>query len=194
MRIVEVTGGVDTHADNHMAAAVDHNGGLLGIESFPATESGYEDLLGWLVGFGELVRIGVEGTGSWGVGLTRFMTSVEVEVIEVDRPNRQKRRKHGKSDPTDAMSAARALFLGRRRSHRRVGMVGLRRCGSCWLPVGLLVNRGSSPSTSCDISSSVLPNRSGIVSRTGPKQGWSGRQQTCSLTRVPTPSSIGRIW
>ena len=112
MRIVEVTGGVDTHADNHMAAAVDHNGGLLGIESFPATETGYEDLLGWLVGFGELVRIGVEGTGSWGVGLTRFMTSVEVEVIEVDRPNRQKRRKHGKSDPTDAMSAARAALSG----------------------------------------------------------------------------------
>ena len=75
MRIVEVTGGVDTHADNHMAAAIDPNGGLLGIESFPATEAGYEDLLSWLTGFGEVIRIGVEGTGSWGVGLTRFLTS-----------------------------------------------------------------------------------------------------------------------
>ncbi len=52
MRIVEVTGGVDTHADTHVAAAVDHNGGLLGVESFGADRAGYEELLGWLVGFG----------------------------------------------------------------------------------------------------------------------------------------------
>jgi len=105
MRIVGITGGVDTHADNHVAASVDHNGGLLGIESFPADRSGFEELLGWLVGFGELVRVGVEGTGSWGVGLTRFLADHEVMVIEVDRPNRQKRRKVGKSDPTDALAA-----------------------------------------------------------------------------------------
>ncbi len=112
MRIVGVTGGVDTHADNHMAAAVDHNGGLLGVESFPASETGYEDLLVWLVGFGEVVRVGVEGTGSWGVGLTRFLTDQEIVVVEVDRPNRQTRRRVGKSDPTDAVSAARAALSG----------------------------------------------------------------------------------
>lgn len=112
MAIVGVTGGVDTHADNHMAAAVDHNGGLLGIESFPATEAGYEDLFSWLAGHGDVVRIGVEGTGSWGVGLTRFLAGLDVEVIEVDRPNRQDRRKQGKSDPTDAVSAARAALSG----------------------------------------------------------------------------------
>jgi transposase len=112
MRIVGVTGGVDTHADNHMAAAIDHNGGLLGVESFPVTETGYEDLLVWLVGFGELVRVGVEGTGSWGVGLSRFLTDHEIVVVEVDRPNRQTRRKQGKSDPTDAVSAARAALSG----------------------------------------------------------------------------------
>ncbi len=107
-----VVGGVDTHADTHVAAAVDQNGGLLGIESFPASETGYEELLGWLVGFGELVRVGVEGTGSWGVGLTRFLGDQEVVVIEVDRPNRQKRRKQGKSDQTDALAAARAALSG----------------------------------------------------------------------------------
>ncbi len=112
MRIVEVTGGVDTHADNHVAAAIDHNGGLLGVESFPASETGYEDLLVWLVGFGELVRVGVEGTGSWGVGLSRFLSDHDVTVVEVDRPNRQTRRKQGKSDPTDAVSAARAALTG----------------------------------------------------------------------------------
>ncbi len=107
-----VIGGVDTHADTHVAAAVDANGGLLGIESFPATETGYEELLGWLVGVGELVRVGVEGTGSWGVGLARFLTNHKVVVVEVDRPNRQQRRRVGKSDPTDAVSAARAALSG----------------------------------------------------------------------------------
>ncbi len=112
MRIVGVTGGVDTHADNHMAAAVDHNGGLLGVESFPADETGYQELLDWLTGFGPVTRIGVEGTGSWGVGLSRFLADHDMTVVEVDRPNRQTRRKQGKSDPTDAVSAARAALSG----------------------------------------------------------------------------------
>jgi transposase len=95
-----------------VAAAVDHNGGLLGVESFPADRAGYEELLGWLVGFGPVVQVGVEGTGSWGVGLTRFLTGQDIIVVEVDRPNRQKRRKVGKSDPTDALAAARAALSG----------------------------------------------------------------------------------
>ena len=126
MRIVGITGGVDTHADTDVAAAVDHNGGLLGIESFPVDQTGYEELLGWLVGFGEVEQIGVEGTGSWGVGLARFLADQEVVVVEVDRPNRQTRRKQGKSDPTEAVSAARAALSGeasvtpkgQERSHR----------------------------------------------------------------------------
>ncbi len=112
MGIVRVTGGVDTHADSHVAAAVDDNGGMLGVESFPSTEAGFEDLLRWLVGFGPVTQVGVEGTGSWGVGLTRFLSAADVVVIEVDRPNRQVRRKQGKSDPTDAVSAARAALSG----------------------------------------------------------------------------------
>ena len=107
-----VVGGVDTHADVHVAAAVDHNGGLLGIESFPADSAGYEALLGWLVAFGPVQQVGVEGTGSWGVGLSRFLADADIEVVEVDRPNRQKRRKVGKSDPTDAVAAARAALSG----------------------------------------------------------------------------------
>ena len=69
-------------------------------------------LLDWLVGFGPVTQVGVEGTGSWGVGLTRFHHSQEVTVVEVDRPNRQQRRRQGKSDPTDAISAARAALSG----------------------------------------------------------------------------------
>lgn len=107
-----VVGGVDTHADFHVVTAIDGNGGLLGVEAFPADSAGYEALLGWLVGFGEVIRVGVEGTGSWGVGLARFLHDQGIEMVEVDRPNRQARRKVGKSDPTDAVAAARAALSG----------------------------------------------------------------------------------
>lgn len=107
-----VVGGVDTHADFHVAAVADSNGGLLGVESFPADPDGYEALLGWLVQYGAVARIGVEGTGSWGVGLARFLHDQGVETVEVDRPNRQDRRKVGKSDHTDAIAAARAALSG----------------------------------------------------------------------------------
>ena len=112
MTMVRVTGGVDTHADSHVAAAVDHNGGLLGVESFGADLAGYEDLVGWLAAFGPVERVGVEGTGSWGVALARFLAAAGVETVEVDRPNRQARRKQGKSDATDAVAAARAVLTG----------------------------------------------------------------------------------
>ena len=107
-----VVGGVDTHADVHVAAAVDANGGLLGIESFPTDTAGYRSLLSWLSGFGPVVKIGVEGTGSYGVGLARFLHANGVVVVEVDRPNRQTRRRLGKSDPIDAEAAARAALSG----------------------------------------------------------------------------------
>ena len=107
-----VVGGVDTHADVHVAAAVDGNGGVLGIEAFPADTAGYWDLLRWLVGFGDVSLVGVEGTGSYGVGLARFLHDEGVAMVEVDRPNRQTRRKVGKSDPTDAVAAARAALSG----------------------------------------------------------------------------------
>ncbi len=107
-----VVGGVDTHADVHVVAAIDGNGGVLGIEAFPADAAGYWDLLHWLVNFGEVSLVGVEGTGSYGVGLARFLHDEGVAIVEVDRPNRQTRRKVGKSDPTDAVAAARAALSG----------------------------------------------------------------------------------
>lgn len=107
-----VCGGVDTHADFHVAAALDHIGGLLGIETFETTEAGYRRLLEWLRGWGEVIRVGVEGTGSYGAGLVRHLHADGVEVVEVDRPNRQLRRREGKSDPTDAVAAARAALSG----------------------------------------------------------------------------------
>ena len=77
MTIVEstrpVTGGVDTHADVHVAAAVDGNGGVLGVESFATTPPGFRELHGWLVGFGAVDRVGVEGAGAYGAGLARHL-------------------------------------------------------------------------------------------------------------------------
>lgn len=65
-------------------------------------------MLGWLRGFGDPVRVGVEGTGSYGAGLSRYLCRAGVEVLEVDRPNRQARRRKGKTDTVDAIEAARA--------------------------------------------------------------------------------------
>src|SRR5437763_1729848 len=129
MTIVEVarpvTGGVDTHLDVHVAATLDPIGGLLGVESFPTTPAGYRSLVDWMNTFGPLHRVGVEGTGAYGAGLARYLARCGVEVIEVDRANRQARRAHGKSDPADAVEAARAAWSGRaaRRGKSRDGNV-----------------------------------------------------------------------
>ena len=108
-----ITGGVDTHADMHVAAALDSIGGLLGVQEFPATAAGYASLLCWLRGFGILAVASVEGTGSYGAGLARHLAAAGVRVVEVDRPDRQDRARQGKSDPLDAVSAARAALSGR---------------------------------------------------------------------------------
>src|SRR5215469_15236796 len=110
-----VTGGVDTHLDLNVAAALDPVGGLLAVAEFPTTLPGHRDMLGWLSGFGPVARVGVEGTGCYGAGLARFLRRAGVEIVEVDRPNRQARRRSGKSDPLDAVEAARAALSGRAR-------------------------------------------------------------------------------
>jgi transposase len=108
-----VTGGVDTHRDLNVAAALDPIGGLLEVAGFPAASIGHRRLLGWLAGFGPVARAGVEGTGSCGAGLARYLRAAGVEVVGVDRPGRQARRRAGKSGPLDAIEAARAALSGR---------------------------------------------------------------------------------
>ena len=108
-----LTGGVDTHADVHVAAVIDPQGGLLGVESFATTLAGYKLLSGWMGAFGEIGLVGVEGTGSYGAGLARHLRREGLMVVEVDRPNRQERSRAGKSDALDAIEAARAAQSGR---------------------------------------------------------------------------------
>jgi len=114
-------GGVDTHLDTHVAAVVDPNGGVLGVESFPTTPAGYSALSGWLTSFGPMERVGVEGTGAYGAGLARHLAEHGLIVIEVDRPNRQARRRNGKSDELDAVEAARGALSGRVTGHAKTG-------------------------------------------------------------------------
>ena len=107
-----VTGGVDTHADVHVAAVVDQVGRVLGTQAFAADAAGYRAALAWMRAHGELAKVGVEGTGSYGAGLACCLAARGIEVAEVIRPNRQARRRRGKSDTADAAAAALAALNG----------------------------------------------------------------------------------
>jgi transposase len=107
-----VTGGVDTHAEVHVVAVVDQVGRVLGTRAFPADAAGYRAALAWMRTHGELAKVGVEGTGSYGAGLARYLAGCGIEVAEVIRPNRQARRQRGKSDAADAVAAAVAALSG----------------------------------------------------------------------------------
>lgn len=108
----DVIVGVDTHHRFHVAAVMDPRGAVLATAMFEASGAGYRQLLGWAERLGRVSGVGVEGTGAWGKGLARFLISREIRVVEVIRPNRQHRRRYGKSDVTDAIAAGRALLSG----------------------------------------------------------------------------------
>lgn len=109
---VLVTVGVDTHLDEHVAVALDQLGRRLDALSVPTTGVGYAKLLRWAEGLGSLERVGIEGAGSFGAGLSRFLRNGDVEVLEVGRPKRRDQHRSGKSDPIDAELAARAVLAG----------------------------------------------------------------------------------
>lgn len=104
--------GVDTHKDEHVAVAIDGIGARLGEYRLRTTPGGYADLDRWATGMGEVSAFGVEGTGSYGAGLSRFLSGRGRRVIEVSRPDRSTRRRLGKSDPIDAEAAARSVLGG----------------------------------------------------------------------------------
>ena len=118
----KVIGGVDTHALTHHAAVLDAvTGGVLGDRQFPATAAGYRHLLGWLRRHGQLDAVGVEGAGCYGAGLTRHLLGQQVPVHDVPRPDRTVRRGQGKSDPIDAICAARAVLAGQGLAIPKIG-------------------------------------------------------------------------
>ena len=115
MAIVEVTrpivGGVDTHLDVHVAAAIDPIGGLLGVESFPTTPAGYHALASWLGAFGPIDRVGVEGTGTYGAGAATASRTISTPSRRLERRCR-----------------------GAPRAMRRAAPATSKRCERCWSP------------------------------------------------------------
>ena len=109
---VQVVVGVDTHQDQHVAVAIDGRGVYLCERQAPATIRGYSELERWARSLGEICAFGIEGTGSFGAGVTRYLTGLGYAVFEVNRPDRLTRYRKGKSDPTDAEAAARAVLSG----------------------------------------------------------------------------------
>jgi transposase len=104
----EVIAGIDTH---HVAV-IDTDGRPLGDAGFPATLIGYQAIAAFIAAFGLIRQVGVEGTHSYGAGVTVHLQSFGIRVVEVIRPNRQVRRMRGKSDPIDAYEAAKAVLAG----------------------------------------------------------------------------------
>lgn len=104
--------GVDTHKANHIAVAINGHGARLGTITIPATRKGYANLQDWASRLGHIRAFGIEGTGSYGAGLSRELLAHGHTVLDVMRPNRQLRYLHGKSDSLDAESAARSVLNG----------------------------------------------------------------------------------
>ena len=125
-----VTVGVDTHGEVHVACALDQLGRHLATLEVATTLRGYRELLAWAQRLGEVQGFGVEGTGCYGAGLARFLSAHGQVVLEVNRPDRQARRRRGKSDPVDAEAAARAVLAGQATAIPKAGdhLVEMVRC------------------------------------------------------------------
>lgn len=108
----EVIAGIDTHADTHHVAVIDLAGRRLGDAGFRATLIGYQAIAAYIAAFGLIRQVGIEGTHSYGAGVTVHLQHAGIRVIVVIRPNRQVRRMRGKSDPIDAYEAAKSVLAG----------------------------------------------------------------------------------
>lgn len=108
--------GVDTHLDIHVGAVISQAVRLLGTLIIQKNQAGYLELLDWARFFWVHERAGIEGTGTYGAVLTRYLIKNGIYVVEVNRPNRSKRRLEGKSDPLDAENAARTVLSGSSRA------------------------------------------------------------------------------
>lgn len=107
-----VIAGVDCHLDTHTIALLDPLGRLLATSAFSATSAGYAEALNWMNEFGSVIAAGVESTGGYGAGLTRYLRSHQVRVIEINQPHPHTRARRGKDDPIDAEAAARKVLSG----------------------------------------------------------------------------------
>lgn len=105
--------GIDTHASTHHVAVLDSRGRELADRAFAVNAAGYQEVVGFINGLGQPARIAVEGTASYGAGLTRVLVAVGWPVVETTPQDRAERRRVGKTDRNDAIMAARAALSGR---------------------------------------------------------------------------------
>jgi transposase len=129
----QLTIGIDTHLDVHVAHAADQLGRHLGTLQVPTTPAGYAQLLAWARRLGQPVAWGVEGTGYYGAALARFLTAHSQTVLEFNRPDRQARRPQGRSNPLDAAAAARAVPAGRASVVPKAGTGQVEMIRSLWV-------------------------------------------------------------
>lgn len=109
---LEIVLGIDSHRDTLVCVALDTLGRHLAVHSFPTTLAGYDALLSWTCGLGTVRDAGIEGTATYGAAAMQRLRAAGIRVIEVNRPDRARRRRRGKNDATDAESAARAVLGG----------------------------------------------------------------------------------
>jgi transposase len=105
-------GGIDSHKDTIHVAVITELGRGVDDREFPTTTAGYRRAVAWLIERGPLLAVGVEGTSSYGVGITTALTQAGIAVVEVNRTRPAERRKRGKSDQLDAYRAARSVLSG----------------------------------------------------------------------------------
>jgi len=117
----EVIVGVDTHKHTHTAVALNALGARLGAMTAPVSRGGYLRIETWARAFGPVRAFGIEGTGSYGAGLSRALREAGHRVLEVNRPDRSARRRRGKDDPLDAEAAARAVLGGQATAEPKSG-------------------------------------------------------------------------
>ena len=117
----EIIIGIDTHKEAHAAVAINGLGARLGAMTLLASSRGYHEMESWAQSLGPVRAFGIEGTGSYGAGLARFLHERGHNVIEVNCPNRQIRHQHGKNDPLDPENAARAVLSGQARAAPKSG-------------------------------------------------------------------------
>ncbi|MDO9712683.1 IS110 family RNA-guided transposase [Paracraurococcus lichenis] len=117
----EIVVGIDTHKRTHTAVALNSLGARLGSTTVPVSREGYRQLEAWARTFGAVRAFGIEGTGCYGAGLSRVLRDAGYRVLEVNRPDRSARRRHGKDDPLDAEAAARAVLSGQATAEPKAG-------------------------------------------------------------------------
>lgn len=117
----QIVVGVDTHKEVHVAAAVDWRGTLIDEQSFATTRQGYRQLEAWARSLGEVLRVGVECSGSYGSGPTGHLMKSGFQVLEAAFPDRAVGRKRGEDDSIGAEMAAEAAFTGARTATPKAG-------------------------------------------------------------------------